>query len=335
MSGRARRIAGLGSALLLVVVTGCAPFLLPEVLRTAPRLRSGDQSQNIGPDYPEIDLNINASGADSIDVYFDGPRSTRFNIAQEAAHWLGATQTPVTDSDFEPDVATVQLDTRLIRRSGDVWVASFDTALLHEGVEAHGYDTVFLFVCHPAVRTIVRTSRQPDFAPQDTYCIHGVGFVVDSEAVQISMTLLPKTADYLGYVGGVILGVVLLAALAWFVGDKLRRTVFRRRSPAAVVIGMGAALFAGSGAVIATAVLGAVAGPADNLALAKDLGAPAYAGSIAGPSLLGLLPAIIFAVLMVKRRPWRDDPIDTTPRPWPAPPPPGSTGGPPPLPAPR
>lgn len=338
MSGRRRGwVVRCVPVLLLVFVSGCAaPFLLPQALRDTSSLSRSEQSQNRAPDDPEIDVNINAVGGDSINVYFEGSASVRFGVAQAAARWLGAEGTPPTPDDFEPDVATVQLDRRLVTRSGDSWTLSLDTSTLHEGVDALGYDTFYLFVCHPAVRTVVRTSRPPDFGPDESYCVHGVGFVVDSEPLHIAMTMLPRTSHYLGYVAGVVLGVVLFSALSWFVGDKLRRTAFRRRSPAAIVIGVGVSFMFGGGAVIATAVVGGGLGPADNLALAKDLGTPAYAGSIAGPSLLMLVPVIIFAVLMVRRRPWREEPIEILPRPWPAPPPPGSgADGPPPLPTPR
>jgi hypothetical protein len=41
--------------------------------------------------------------------------------------------------------------------------------------------------------------------------------------------LSPDDGKYLAYAAGVLLGVVLLSALAWFIGTKLREGPFRRR----------------------------------------------------------------------------------------------------------
>jgi hypothetical protein len=86
------------------------------------------------------------------------------------------------------------------------------------------------------------------------------------------------------------------------------------------------------GVASTVALIGVDLGPSDNLALAKDLDAGSYALSALFPALLGIIPGLIFMILLVKRRPWPDEPAREQ-RPWPAPPPPaGPPGAPPPPP---
>jgi hypothetical protein len=130
------------------------------------------------------------------------------------------------------------------------------------------------------------------------------------------------------------LAVVLFGAIAWFVGDALRRGPFRRRNAASVAVGLIAGIIVSGAGLGAIAGVGAALGPADNLALAQDLNTGLHALSVLIPTLLGAIPGIIFAALVVRKRPWPDEPEPEARRVWPAPPPPGGAGPPPPPPIP-
>jgi hypothetical protein len=132
----------------------------------------------------------------------------------------------------------------------------------------------------------------------------------------------------------VVLGTVVLGGVSWFVGDRLRRGPFRRRNAVSVAIGLIAGGFLAVAAMGSTIGIGVGLGPADNLALAKDLPQGAYGGSVAGPAVLALIPGVLLAILLVRKRPWPAEPVPEEWRPWPVPPPPGSTPGAPPPPLP-
>jgi hypothetical protein len=141
--------------------------------------------------------------------------------------------------------------------------------------------------------------------------------------------------DYLIFVAAVLLGVLVLSALAWLVGSRLREGPFRRRNAGAVALGLVVGTFVIAGVSVAIGTTAADLGPSDNLALAKDLGVGLTALSAGIPALVGVIPGVLFMVLLVKRRPWPDEPSHREAMPWPAPPPPPSEPGttpPPPLP---
>jgi hypothetical protein len=336
MARAGRRITGAAAALVILAsMTGCV-FLIPDSLRAVSEFRrfADVVDQSLQVDGPEIDITLNAAGGDAISVYLPDAASRRFRIAEETAGTFGIAS-PVAEQDvFEPDTATVQLESRLVTRGGDDWNLSFDTTRISSIVHGQGYEGYYLFLCHPAVKARVDASVPQDITGVDSYCFHGGGWTIVDEEVEIRLTLLPEISRYLAYLAGVILGVVLLGGIALLVGDKLRRGPFRRRNAGAVALGLIVGIIVAGVGLGAAASAGAGAGPADNLALAKDLGVGLYALSVALPTLFGAIPGIIFAVLLVRKRPWRDDPEPEAFRGWPAPPPPGGPGSPPPPPIP-
>jgi len=340
MSGRRRkavRVAvGAAAATALVSIQGCIFFFPQNAVRSMSGLKNLERQLTQAPNsnLPEIDVILNAAGGDAVSVFLEGSASARFRIAEAAAEWLGAVGAPASADAYDPDVATVQLDRRLVTRSGDAWTLTLETSTMQSAVENEGFEGFDLFVCHPAVETRIDASRRPDYPGDVDVCYRGYGWAVVGEPLRASVRMLPDTADYLRYLAGVVLGVVLLSALAWFIGDRLRRGPFRRRSPAPVAIG----LLAGSMVAVvgfgAAVGVGAGAGPADNLALAKDLGVGPLAAAVGLPGLAGVIPGVIFAILLVRKRPWADEPPAEEWRPWPVPPPPGPPGAEPPPPLP-
>jgi len=339
MSGRTRttrRVAltALVAALLLSL-QGCV-FFIPNSIRAFNELRKiQDQALPGVPAGPEIDIVLAASGGDAIDVFFPrAGRQERFLIAVAAAEWLRVGDALPVQNEFDPDVVTVQLDRRLPSRVGAHLVLTLETGTLQRMMRRQGYTGFHLFVCHPAVETRYRASRAHDYPEGAGYCFHGGGWRVSDDGLQVSVTMLPDTVDYLRFLAGVVLGIVLFGSLAWFVGDKLRRGPFRHRGPGAVALG----LIAGAGASVAglgaTVGVAAAAGPADNLALAKDLGVGMYALSVALPGLAAMIPGVVFATLLMRKRPWPAEEPPEIYRSWPAPPPPGGSEGRPPPPIP-
>ena len=335
---RTRRIAAAGAVLaLLMSIQGCV-FIVPDSIRAVSEFRrfaeTIDESlQLVGP---EIDIIINASGGDAISVFLPDRASTRFTLAENIAGLFGVVQ-PIAEEDLlEPDTATVQLDRRLVTREENAWRLSFDTTRISSIVRNQGFDGYYLFVCHPAVKGRLESSVPQDIVGIDSFCYHGGGWTVVDREVEAELTLLPETSHYLGYLAGVILGVVLFGGIAWLVGDKLRRGPFRRRNAGAVALGLIVGTLLSVVSLGVVAAVGAGVGPADNLALAKDLSSELYAASVGLPAISAVIPGIIFAVLLVRRRPWRDEPEPSAFPAWPAvpPPPPGGPGSPPPPPIP-
>ncbi|MGH2784982.1 MAG: hypothetical protein ACRDJ1_06955, partial [Actinomycetota bacterium] len=263
--------------------------------------------------------------------YLQGASSDRRQIAEATAAWLGFPGRIAHEDEFFPDTATVDLGKRLIEPGdGDEWVLDLDTSRLMSLVRGAGYGEAVLTVCTPAVETRLRASRPPDIDLLDTVCdLEGFGWTLlaADEPLRIRATLIPEPADYLAYAAGTLLGSILLGALAWWIGDRLRRGPFRRRSGASVAIGLIGGGFAAIGSAALTAAIGATAGPADNLALSRDLTLGGFVQSVLYPALIAAAPGIIFTLMLVRRRPWAEED---------APPPmsmstPGSAG-PPPLP---
>lgn len=288
------------------------------------------------PSSPEIDLWIDGPDNDSIDVYLDGPAAVRGDIAEGVAAWLGFPGAIAHDSEYTPGLSTVYLDSRLTRPGADdTWVLEFETTAMQRVLESTGYRAATLVICTPPVATRIRTTRNPTLGTFDTVCFqNGRGWTVrtsDAEPLRVRMTLVPKTAHYLAYAAGVLLGTVLLGALAWWIGDRLRHGPFLVRSAAAVAIGLIGGGFAAAGLGIVALGIGGAAGPADNLALARDFTGGGFAASIIFPGLIASAPGLIFGALLTRRRPWGDD-IVPTPRSAPAPPGGPAAPGPPPLP---
>ena len=330
-----RRVAAIGAFALLLSIQGCV-FLLPDSIRAASEFRNvlDELDQSLQIDGPEIDVVLNAATGDAITVFLPNEASKRFKIAEQVASALGVAS-PIAEQDaFEPDTATVQLDRRLPTRDGEKLTFNLDTAPISEIVHNEGYTGYYLFLCHPVVKAQLDSDVPQDLVGPDSFCYHGGGWTITDEDFHASLTLLPDVSRYFAWLAGVILGLVMLGALAWFVGDQLRRGPFRRRNPAAValglIVGILLALFL-PGVVAAT---GAAVGPVDNLAVAKDLGVGMYALATALPALAAVFPGITFLVLLVRRRPWPDEPDPHTFPGWPVPPPPGPPGSPPPPPIP-
>jgi hypothetical protein len=173
------------------------------------------------------------------------------------------------------------------------------------------------------VEARVGSSRAADFDAAYAGCLNGLGWeVLDESPVTVSLSMLPEVTDYLIFVAATLLGILLLTALAWLLGNRLREGPFRRRNAGAVALGIVAGLIAIGVLAAATGTLAAEAGPSDNLALAKNLGAGPVALSAGIPALVGAIPGVLFMVLLMKRRPWPEDPLPHGTMPWPAPPPP-------------
>ena len=263
-------------------------------------------------DLPEIDLWINAAGEDTIEVYLNGRSSDRRRIAEGVAAWLGFPGAIAHEHDLYPDTSTVQLDGRLIEPGAEnEWVLDLDTTGLARVLVTTGYEGATLSICTPVVETRVSASEPPDLDTFDTVCeLIGRGWTIptfETGPLTIRITLLPEPAYYLAYAAGVLLGTVLFGAFAWWLATKLRSGPFPRRSGASVAIGLIAGGFATIGLAAVTAGTGALAGPADNLALARDLAVGGYASSLLFPALVASAPGILFATMLVRRRPADED----------------------------
>lgn len=331
--------AAISRTLVLVVfafaTSGCLFFPTEHPVHTYGNARRIVTGEGLNPDVPDVTIMLNAAGGDAIDVYSPGSDADRIRIAEAAAAALGVEGALAEENEYLSDTATVQLGDRLLRRDGDDWRLSFDSAPLLPIIEDEGYDGFNLIVCHPQVETATIASRPADYGVEDIECFNGRGWEVVDEPVSVSLTLMPDAGDYLLFVAVTLLAIVLLSALAWFVGSKLREGPFRRRTPPAVAVGLIVGLIAIGGIASTFGIAASELGPSDNLALAEDLTAGLYALSAALPALAGTIPGVLFTVLLVKRRPWPEEPPEYESRPWPAPPPPPPTPGsapPPPLP---
>jgi hypothetical protein len=312
----------------LVLLPACLPGLF--ALDAGARL-----DQAAPPDgRPEIDLWIHASGEDTIDIFLDGRSSDRRRIAEGVAAWLGFPGVIAHEHDIYPDTSTVEIDRLIKPGAEDEWILDLNTNGLARVLVTAGYNEGSLVICTPVVETRIRASEPPDLDPLDTVCgLSGRGWTIrpyGGTVPSIRITLLPDTAYYLAYAAGVLLGTVLLSAFAWWIANTLRNGPFRRRSAASVAIGLIAGTVTAIGLAAATAGAGALAGPADNLALARDLVPGGYASSLLFPALVASGPGIIFAAMLVRRRPSDDD--EGVIGPGIAPPAAPGAPGPPPLP---
>lgn len=286
---------------------------------------------------PEIDLWINGPGNDTIDVFLDGPASDRRQIAEGVAAWLGFPRAIAHEHDLYPDTSTIEINGRLIEPGADdEWVLDIDATGLARVLVATGYDAGALVICTPTVETRIRASEPPDLDLIGSVCERsGRGWTIrtlETGQPRIRITLLPDTAYYLAYAAGVLLGTVLLVAFAWWLVTKLRNGPFKHRSAASVAIGLIAGGIAGIGLASATAAAGALVGPADNLALARNLAVGGYAASLLFPALIASAPGIVFATMLIRRRPADDGGAIRPGVAPPAPPGPPRPPGPPPLP---
>ena len=313
----------------LVALPSCLPGLFA--------LDEGSRLDQAAPPAgrPEVDLWVNASGEDTIDVFLDGRSSDRRRIAEGVAAWLGFPGVIAREHDIYPDPSRVEIDGRLIEPGADdEWMLDLDTTGLARVLVTTGYREGALVICTPTVETRIRASEPPDIDLLDTVCeLSGRGWTIrtfETGQPRIRVTLLPDTAYYLAYAAGVLLGTVLLGAFAWWLATKLRSGPFQRRSAASVAIGLIAGSIAAIGLTAATATSGAIAGPADNLALARDLAVGGYASSLLFPALIASAPGIIFATMLVRRRP--SDVDDGVIAPGIVPPAPPGSAAPPPLP---
>ncbi|MEX2554952.1 MAG: hypothetical protein WEB06_04915 [Actinomycetota bacterium] len=329
MNARRRALRMLPAIAVFLLVPACLPGLFA--------LDAGDRlSQTAEPTgRPEIDLWINAAGNDAIDVFLDGRSSDRRRIAEAVAAWLGFPGVIAHEHDNYPDTSTVQIDGRLIEPgAADDWVLDLDAAGLARVLVTTGYEAGTLVICTPVVETRIRASEPSDLDALETVCeLSGRGWTIrtfDAGQPRIRITLLPDPAYYLAYAAGVLLGTVLLGAFAWWLATKLRNGPFRRRSAASVAIGLIAGGIATIGLAAAAAGAGALAGPADNLALARDLAVGGYASSLLFPALVASAPGILFAMMLVRRRP--SDDAEGAIGPGIAPPSPPDGPSPPPLP---
>lgn len=266
---------------------------------------------------PHITIQLHAFGDDAIDVYTDGTEESRLSIAEATARALGEEFPVAEPSYFEDNIASVQLSRHLPARADETWTLTLTTSTLSEAVDDEGYSRFDLLICPPHVETRFSADVPPDFEA----CLNGRAWEVGAEAITITMTMRPQTEHYLVYIAATLIGLVLLGGLAWFVGSRLREGPFRYRSSSAVAVGIigGVAAIAAVTTTIVSA--GAGLGPADNLALAKNLGVGSYILSVGAPAALALIPGLIFMILLVKKRPWPDELIPEI-RTWPAPPPP-------------
>lgn len=314
--------ASLLVAVMAVALPGCLAGRF--AVEVSDRLAQEPEAGSI----PEIDVFVTAYGRDSISVYLDGPDSDRRAIAEGIVALLGFPARIAHQDDLYPDTDTIELDGRLIRREGDDWVMDFDGSGMLPILRDAGYSEAILVLCTPPVETRLSADKAPDLGELDVVCdLGGRGwtFSTTEEPLRFRVTLVPEPAHYLAYAAGVLLATVLLGALAWFLGDKLRGGPFQRRSAASVAIGLVGGGSAAFGLGVLAAGIGGAAGPADNLALARDLGVGGYAGSILFPALIATAPGIIFAIKLVRRR--ADDPEEPTQM-MPVPPP-GPPGAPP------
>jgi hypothetical protein len=290
----------------LAAVTACGmPFEAFRVRDAFERLPDADPP---APSFPQIAIVLQAAGGDAVDVYFaGGDPLDRSHVAELVAQWLGVDPSLAELNDFHADAASIQLDRRLARRAGDRFVLALDTAAFQESLSTDGRAGFELVVCHAGVETRFRASRPADepYACDLRGRAWNVG--VGSEPLRVEIALLPDAADYLLFVAALALGLVVLSALAWLTGDRLRRGPFRQRSAASVAIGLvgGGLLTIGLGA--AAAGIAIDAGPADNLVMARDYGPATYAGAVALPALVSTLPGIVFASLLARRRPWPEE----------------------------
>lgn len=313
----------IGATVLVLALPACGFPFSSEGPGTTYRNLEDDLDPDFKEHLPAVSIVINAAGGDAVDVYSEGSEGTRITMAEDAAEWLGADLAIAEPHLFFDDVATAQLDQRLVTRQGNAWVLRFNTEALLPIVHDAGYEGANLFICHPSVETRVDSSRAPDFDAAYAGCLNGVGWeVLDERPVTVSLSMLPEVTDYLIFVAATLLSILLLTALAWVLGNRLREGPYRRRNAGAVALGIVSGLFAIGVLAAATGIIAAEAGPSDNLALARNLGVGPVALSAGIPALVGAVPGLLFMVLLVKQRPWPEDPLPRGTMPWPAPPPP-------------
>ncbi len=319
----------LGCVALGVLVPSClfVPGNNPvDAYRSARRLAEFDE---VDPRIPHITIVLHAFREDAIDVYSPGSEEEQIFIAEAAAASFGESFPVAEPNFFEDNRADVQLGHRLLKREGDLYTLTVPTQGLQAAVESREYSGFDLLICPPNAEAVFLASRPPDFEA----CINGRAWEVGDERLTVTVTVRPRTAHYLIFVASVILGLVLLGALAWFVGSRLREGPFRNRTSSAVALGLIVGVLAGGGVAWSIASAAMQLGPSDNIALSKDLGVGLYALSAALPALAGAIPGLIFLILLVKRRPWPDQLRPELPA-FPPPPPPGGPGSSPPPPLP-
>ena len=271
-----------------------------------------------------VDVWINSTGGDAIDVYIDGDyvgEDTLADITREVASEIvpdGDAQTESIDAEF--DWGTAQFEGRLMERSGESLVRRFDLGGVQDIALDYDFEEFSFSLCVPVVDRRINASVSPD-APTSFFSDDPGGVRTDSstgepghdctvwtidaadEELTIDLELHPRSDAYWRFLSIFGATMLIVTALAGLGAVLLRRGPFRTMRTASLIVVLIAT-------ALATALLGGgmllftfVHAPMSNLVLADDLTQAHEIGATILPALLLALPALLFAVVVAKAPP--------------------------------
>ena len=300
LRGGGRRLVG--RALLLAVGFALAVAFAP------PAGAQEYEGESDGEIAPEVGVWFQAAGGDAVDVHFHGENALIEGFAADVATALGAPLGADVDVDlWDSTLASVQLEGRLLERSGDTLAWSLDWSGLLAVADRYGSERIDLYVCVPTVRRTLDWSRPPDLA--DWFGPRGGGgyecpawHVSPTAApLRFTVTLRPDGARYARtLVIPMALTAVALGLLAAGLAVVLRRSVLTSLDGSALGVALGAAAVAVAVVPVAALFLGHYRGPAVELVFARDLSVPQQFAVTVLPAFLAALPFLAFAVVVLR-----------------------------------
>lgn len=270
------------------------------------------QSADVVGSEPDVEIEYSiraAKGDDVITVYADESRDVLLDIVPALgiqSPRYGTEQygfTSIRDAGRE----------RLITRSDDRWNMTIEAGIIQQLLAAGGVERFRITLCHPSVE--VRVLRAPRNSAE-AICDAPFGLAWDIEqsetAGPLTLELMPSDVPWNAYVIGVIVWFALFSLIAFATGRVMRRDL-PRTGGAMVLIVLIVGLLGSVVAAGATLGIWLVAGPADNLALSRDLDLGGMATAILGPAAGAFVPWVTLVLTVAWGMRWRHRRRDVEP----------------------
>lgn len=248
-----------------------------------------------------------ARGRDAIELYDVGASrdSHEYDLARSVGDVfdLERSETNVTLNgydfldDLQPYDIRIEIDGRLVERSGDEWVLVVPAERLLRSIENYGYDSIALTVCAAEVPVVYASTRVADDIDNDRCRYWEVTTGSDNA---ITITERPRESTYWTVVGLLAAAVGLLSILSWSLAGSLRRRSALRELTTSTITVSLAVLSAGVGcAAIAMIAFAMMDRPFTDLVLAHDLGVGGSFAVVAMPAILTGLPFVVTALRLL------------------------------------
>jgi hypothetical protein len=265
-----------------------------------------DAAPSAGPDLTIVYHLQPEANEDHVIVYgSDDPRA----IAELVSPLLPMEdpQIETTTVGFDEIRAAIVYDAtekRMATKQGAEWDLKIETKPLIEAVAAEDVARLEVTVCHPTVEA--RVSPPGSNTVTDDCNLLGTTWETTQVAdpFTIDVVLIAHESTWRLYVGLLAGWFALWSLIAVFVGLILRRDI-PRAGGGLVLVATSLSLIGALFALGTSTAIGLLAGPSDNLALARDLGGSEWVAAALLPSTGAFVPVIALLVTLLLGLPWR------------------------------